>query len=58
MTVFYMKCNTRLKWVNVLTIKVPTTQNGQTHSVCRKQLTNCLSLFDHFVGLVLKGLNY
>ena len=25
-------------------------QNGQTHS------NNCLSVFDHFVGLVLKGL--
>ena len=23
----------------------------------RKQSTNCLSLFDHFVGLALKGLN-
>ena len=25
-------------------------QNGQTHS------TNCVSVFDHFVGLALKGL--
>ena len=23
----------------------------------RQQPTNCLSVFDHFVGLVLKGLN-
>ena len=33
-----------------LTLYAPTTQNGQ------KQ-TNCLSVFDHFVGLALKGLN-
>ena len=28
-----------------------------TEIVRRKQSTNCLSLFDHFVGLALKGLN-
>ena len=33
---------------------MPTPQNGQTHS--NKLLTNCFSVFDHFVGLVLKGL--
>ena len=31
-------------------------QNGQTHSICRLLLTNGLSVFDHFVGLVLKEL--
>ena len=36
---------------------MPTPQNGQTHSTIRRQLpTNCLSVFDHFVGLALKGL--
>ena len=25
-------------------------------TIRRQQLTNCLSVFDHFVGLVLKGL--
>ena len=27
-----------------------------THIIRRKQATNCLSVFDHFVGLALKGL--
>ena len=27
-----------------------------TQTVCRQKPTNCLSLFDHFVGLALKGL--
>ena len=29
----------------------------QTQTTRRQQLTNCLSVFDHFVGLVLKGLS-
>ena len=37
----------RLPVVNELTLQAPTPQNGQTH----------LSVFDHFVGLALKGLN-
>ena len=28
-----------------------------THTIRRQQPTNCLSLFDHFVGLVVKELN-
>ena len=27
-----------------------------TQTIRRKQPTNCLSVFDHFVGLVLKGI--
>ena len=27
-----------------------------TQTICRKLPTNCLSVFDHFVGLALKGL--
>ena len=27
-----------------------------TQTICRLLLTNCLSVFDHFVGLALKGL--
>ena len=27
-----------------------------TQTICRQQLTNFLSVFDHFVGLALKGL--
>ena len=27
-----------------------------TQTICRKQPTNCLSVFDHFVKLVLEGL--
>ena len=29
----------------------------QTQIIRRQQLTNCLSVLDHFVGLALKGLN-
>ena len=41
-----------MKWVNVKNepFKRTTPQNGQTHS------NNCLSVFDHFVGLAFKGL--
>ena len=28
-----------------------------TQTICRLLLTNCLSVFDHFVGLVPKGVN-
>ena len=28
-----------------------------THAICQLLPTNCLSVFDHFVGLVLKELN-
>ena len=27
-----------------------------TQTICRQQPANCLTVFDHFVGLVLKGL--
>ena len=27
-----------------------------TQTICRQQSTNCLSVFDNFVGFVLKGL--
>ena len=27
-----------------------------TQTICRQKPTNCLSVFDHFVGLALKGL--
>ena len=30
----------------------------QEPPICWQQSTNCLSVFDHFVGLALKGLNY
>ena len=47
-----------------LTRQTPTPRNGQIRSnnlsanqtIFRQQSTNCLSLFDYFVGLVLKGL--
>ena len=28
-----------------------------TQTICRQQPKNCLSVFDHFVGLTLKGLS-
>ena len=37
-----------------LTLKALTPQNGQTHS--NNLPTNCLNMFDQFVGLALKGL--
>ena len=36
---------------------MPTPQNGQTQSNNSLAFTNSLSVFDHFVGLALKGLN-
>ena len=41
------KGNIGQKWVNLLNANP---QNGQAH------LNNCLNVFDHFVGLELKGL--
>ena len=29
-----------------------------TQTIRRQQPTNCLSVFDHFAGLALKGLSY
>ena len=29
-----------------------------THTIRRQKPTNCLSVFDHFAGLALKGLSY
>ena len=40
-------------WKNLNSLR-PIPQNGQTHS--NNLPTNCLSVFDHFVKLVLKGL--
>ena len=43
----------------VLTIEAPIPQNGQTHSKNPSAITtNCLSVFDHFVGLALKWLTH
>ena len=43
-----------MKWVNLLSANP---KNGQTYSTIRGLLpTNCLSVFDHFVGLELKEL--
>ena len=38
---------------------MPTPQNGKTHSqtIHWQQPTNCLSVFEHFWGLLLKGLS-
>ena len=43
----------------LLTLQVLMQQNGQvkhTQTICCQKLTNYLSVFDHFVGLALKGL--
>ena len=39
-----------------LTLWAPISQNGQTHS--NNLSANCLSVFDHFVGLALKELRF
>ena len=36
----------------------PTNWSNTLKQLIGKLLTNCLSVFDHFVGLVLKGLKY
>ena len=46
-----------LKSLAVLTLEVSTPENGHTQTIRRQQPTNCLSVFDHFVTLALKGLN-
>ena len=46
---------TSLGYKKKLTLQAPTPQNRQTQSTIRRQqLTNFLSVFDHFVGLALK----
>ena len=41
-----------------LTLPAPTPQNGKrTQTICCQKPTNCLSVFDHFVGLAFKGLS-
>ena len=42
----------------MLTFLVPTSQNGETHSNNSSAISRryCLSVFDHFARLALKGL--
>ena len=43
----------------VLTLQAPTPKMVKhTQTICRQQPTYCLNVFDHFVGLTLKGLNW
>ena len=45
---------------SILTLQAPTPEDGQTHSnnsSANEQPRNCLSMFDHFVGLAVKGLS-
>ena len=50
--------NRKITAAEALTFQAPTPQNGQKHlkQFVGKLLMNCLSVFDHFVGLVLKAL--
>ena len=42
----------------ILPLPAPTPQNGKhTQTICCQKPTNCLSVFDHFVGLAFKGLS-
>ena len=44
---------------NFLTLQMPTPKMvKRIQTIHRLLLTNCLSLFDHFVGLALKGFSY
>ena len=43
----------------VLKTRLKPLQAIERHFLCKeKKPTNCLSVFDHFVGLALKGLSY
>ena len=55
MTGFYMKRNTGLKWVNSLSAN-PTKWSNTLKQFIGNLPKNCLSVFDHFVKLALKGL--
>ena len=49
------KWNIGLKWVNPFSSK-PTKWSNSLNRFVGKLQTNCLSVFDHFEGLALKGL--
>ena len=51
----YFYCYKSLCLLSALTFSVLTPQNGQTYS---NDSSNWLSVFYHFVGLALKGLNF
>ena len=57
---FYFVTFAAVFWPNILTLYGPTLQNGVKHTktICRLLPTKCLSVFDHFVGLLLKGLKH
>ena len=56
---FWSEYQRRLVNFRLLTLSAPTPQNGQyTQTIIRQNPTNYLSMFDHFVGLALKGLSY
>ena len=45
---------------SILTLQAPTPEDGQTHSnnsSANEQPPTCVSMFDHFVGLAVKGLS-
>ena len=52
--------NSRIRYeiCSKLTIKAPERRQmvKHTQTICRQQSANCLSVFDHFVGLALEGL--
>ena len=37
---------------------IPNKMVKHTQAICRQKPTNCLSVFDHFMGLALKGLKW
>ena len=48
-------------YICFLTLKAPISQNRHTHTLKQsvdKLPRNCLSVFDHFVGLALKGFRF
>ena len=52
----------RKTFTNKINIRQASKQNQpykmvqRTQTICRQELTNCLGVFDHFMGLVFKGL--
>ena len=48
----------KLLFRNINALSANPIKSSNTQTIRRQQLTNCLSVFDHFVGLVLRGLGY
>ena len=56
---FYFVTFAAVFWPKILTLYAPTYKMVKhTQTICRLLPTKCLSVFDHFVGLLLEGLKH